>query len=176
VSTDHDPAAPLRALIRENHAAVQHLRENAIPHQIGMAAACRALSLDLPRVLSQQLEADIVNGTFAERWRASQAAAAAAAGDFDPLLGAVALVVKEHVYAAARHVVTRGKAWAAEAYRLQGQAEALETQTTQLARLLSPDNELETVAAAAALDPSTTAAFTEPGAAQIEAPLGGQRV
>ena len=122
-------------------------------------------SIDLPRVLSQQLEADIVNGTFAERWRASQAAATAETGDFDAVLGAVALLVKEQVYAFARQVVARGKAWAAESYRLQGQADALEVQTMQLHRLLPPGSDPETVAGPAA-ELSTAATSAEADAAQ----------
>jgi hypothetical protein len=127
----------LHTLIAENRAAAQHLRTKAIPHQIGMAAACRALAVELPRSLAQQLESDVESGVLAERWRVAQAMAAAA-GDFDPLLGAVALVVKEQTQVALRHLALRGKAWTAESYRLEGQADALEAQTEQLCRFVLP--------------------------------------
>jgi len=43
------PVGPIRALAAENTAAVLQLRGTQIPQHVGMAMACRALAVDLPR-------------------------------------------------------------------------------------------------------------------------------
>jgi hypothetical protein len=132
-----DPLGSIRALAAENDASVRRLRSAQIPQHVGMAAACRALAIELPRALAAQVDADLNSGVLAQRWEAVRAAAAetGASGEFDSTLAALALLLREQGRAVMRHLVRREKEWAADAYRLEGQADALEAQLQQLRRV-----------------------------------------
>lgn len=128
---DLDPV--ICAVAAENAVLLQRLRGTQIPQHVGMAAACRALAVELPRALAAQVEADLQSGALAQRWEAARAAAAAS-GEFDSTLTAVALMLREQGRAAMRHLSRREKEWSADAYRLEGQAVALEAVIERLHR------------------------------------------
>jgi hypothetical protein len=169
MSTGTEPAAQLRALVLQNELAVHHLRTKAIPHHAGMSAACRALAVEVPRMLTQHLDEDLSNGVLAERWRAAQAATREATADeLEPPLAALAFLLREHSRAVARHLLLRGKVWAAEIYRLEGQADALDSQNEQLRRLAEPisaANHVDAAADTAAADAATADAAAADAAA-----------
>ena len=128
-----DPMVSIRSLAAENEASVRRLRSAQIPQHVGMAAACRALAIELPRVLAAQVDADVNSGLLAQRWEAVRAAAdEGASTGTDATLAAVALLLREQGRAVMRHLVRREKEWAAAAYRLEGHADALEGQLQQL--------------------------------------------
>lgn len=129
-----NPVALVRVLAAEHTARVRRLRNAQIPHHIGMAAACRALAVELPRALTVQVDADLASGVLAQRWEAVRAAAAepGASGDLDSTLFALALLLREQGRSVMRHLVRREKEWTADAYRLEGQAGALEGVAAQL--------------------------------------------
>jgi hypothetical protein len=133
-----DPVGPIRSLIGETDASVRRLRSTQIPQHVGMAAACRALAVEIPRALAAQVDADLRSGVLAQRWEAVRAAAAevGSIGDTDPTLAALALLLREQGRAVMRHLIRREKEWAADAYRLEGQADAQEAQLQQLRRVL----------------------------------------
>ncbi|HET9621815.1 MAG TPA: hypothetical protein VFP84_10630 [Kofleriaceae bacterium] len=160
MSADTEPATAVRALIVQNEVAVQHLRAKAMPHHLGMAAACRALAAELPETLARHLDEDLASGALADRWRHAQVVAreAAAEGE-DPTLAAIGLMLEAQRRAVVRHIALRGKVWTAEVYRLEGQADALEAQTEKLRRLAPPvDAASETEAAEDSAAPSAPAA------------------
>jgi hypothetical protein len=132
-----DPVPSIRALATEHAALVHRLRSAQIPQHVGMAAACRALAVELPRSLAAQVDADLRSGALAQRWAALRAAAAApgASGEPDATLAALTLLLREQGRAAMRHLLLREKEWAADAYRLEGQAGALEATIERLQRL-----------------------------------------
>jgi hypothetical protein len=134
-----DPWAQIRSLATENEAGVRRARSALIPQHIGMAAACRALAVELPRALAARIDEDLKSGVLAQRWDAVRtlAAEAGAGGEPDPTLTAIAALLREHGRAVMRHLVQREKAWAADAYRLEGQADALEAQLQQLRQVLA---------------------------------------
>jgi hypothetical protein len=134
-----DAQLTIGSLIAENEASIRRLRSTHIPQHVGMAAACRALAVELPRALAAQVDADLNNGALAQRWEAVRTTASEAgpSADADATLAAIALLLREHGRAAMRHLVRREKEWAADAYRLEGQADALEAQVHQLRLLLS---------------------------------------
>lgn len=131
---------PIRALALENAALVLRLRGEQIPQHVGMAAASRALAIDLPRVLMAQVEADLKSGALAQRWEAARARAAepSAGIHIEPTLAAVVMFLGEQSKTAARYLSVRGEEWASDAYRLEGQAGALETQSERLLRAAAP--------------------------------------
>ena len=134
-----DPIGAIRALTEESETSVRRLRSAQIPQHVGMAAACRVLAVELPRALAAQIEADLNSGVLAQRWEAVRAVAAAepgASGAPDPTIAALALLLREQGRAVMRHLVRREKEWAADAYRLEGQAGALEAQLQRLRRLV----------------------------------------
>jgi hypothetical protein len=148
-----DPIGAIRSLAEESEASVRRLRSAQIPQHVGMAAACRALAVELPRALAAQVDADLNSGVLAQRWQAIRAAAeSAATGESDPTIAALALLLREQGRAVMRHLVHREKEWAADAYRLEGQAGALEAQLQRLRRVIG------TVPAAAAGETSLDAA------------------
>lgn len=136
-SDSSDPVASVRALAAENTTQVHRLRSAQIPQHIGMAAACRALAAELPRALMVQIDADLTSGALAQRWEAVRAAAAepGASGELDSTLFALALLLREQRRVVIRHLVRRQKDWTADAYRLEGQAGALEAMAAQLLRV-----------------------------------------
>lgn len=135
-----DLSDAVRNLVAENVVLVAGLRGAQIPQQIGMAAACRTLMVDLPRELAAQVDADLASGDLAQRWKAAHTAAveASAGGAPDPAAVALAVLLREHGRSAMRHLIARGKRWTAEAYRLEGQAAALEAQAERLRCIASP--------------------------------------
>lgn len=136
--TAGDPLGSIRSLAADNEASVLRLRSAEIPQHVGMAAACRALAVELPRVLAAQIDADLSGGALAQRWEAVRAAAAAepgATGRPDATIAALALLLREQGRTVMRHLVRREKEWAADAYRLEGQADALEAQLQRLRRV-----------------------------------------
>jgi hypothetical protein len=132
-----DALDPVRALALENAALILRLREVQIPQHVGMAAAGRALAADLPRTLMAQLEADLKSGVLLERWEAARtrAASPSAGVTVDATLAAVVMLLAEQTKAASRYLSVRGEEWAADAYRLEGQASALESQSERLLRV-----------------------------------------
>ena len=132
-----DPLGSIRSVAAENEASILRLRSAQIPQHVGMAAACRALAVELPRVLAAQLHADLSSGVLAQRWEAIRAAATepAATGGPDPTIAALALLLREQGRTLMRHLIRREKEWAADAYRLEGQADALEAQLQRLRRV-----------------------------------------
>ncbi len=129
-----DRLEALHALAAENVALVARLRSTQIPQHIGMAAACRALAVELPGMLMAHVEADLTSGVLAKRWDAVRAAAAeSSVGDAaEQTIAAISCLLREQTRAVMRHLAARGKEWTAEAYRLEGQATALEAQVGRL--------------------------------------------
>jgi len=127
-----DPVLSIHALAAEHAALVRRLRSAQIPQHVGMAAACRALAVELPRVLAAQVDAELQSGALAQRWAAIRAAAAEPGASE---LTALALLLREQGRAAMRHLLLREKEWAADAYRLEGQAGALEATIERLQRV-----------------------------------------
>jgi hypothetical protein len=127
-----DAVPSIRALVAEHAALVRRLRSAQIPQHVGMAAACRALAVELPRVLAAQVDADLRSGALAQRWAAIRAAAAEPEASE---LTALALLLREQGRAAMRHLLLREKEWSADAYRLEGQAGALEATIERLQRV-----------------------------------------
>jgi short subunit fatty acids transporter len=129
---------PIRSLAAENAALVTRLRGAQIPQHVGMAAAARALAVDLPRVLMAQLEADLKSGALAKRWEKAQARATepSAGIDVEPQLAALVMLLAEQTKTAGHYLAVRGEEWASDAYRLEGQAGALEAQSERLLRAM----------------------------------------
>jgi hypothetical protein len=164
--TDREPLVPprtgespvnvadaLEALAAENAAVIASLRGAQIQQQVGMAAACRTLTVELPRELVASVNDELRSGVLAQRWEAARAAAieSAAAGEVDPGLMAVAILLREQSRSVTRHLIARGKAWTADAYRMEGQAAALEAQVERLRRVARPQVE-ETIDTSTACD------------------------
>jgi hypothetical protein len=155
-----DRADPIRALAAENATAVVRLRTAQIPQHVGMAAACRALAIELPRELVTQVDAELASGVLAQRWDALRAAAADAnpGGDIDVTLATVAVLLREQTRAVMRHLALRAKEWTADAYRLEGQAAALESQAERLRQIGgSVGADAQITADAASSDPAGAA-------------------
>lgn len=165
-----DPVATMRVLAAESTTRAQRLRGAQIPQHIGMAAACRALAIELPRALSAQVDADLAGGVLAQRWEAVRAAAAepGASGDFDSTLFALALLLREQSRAVMRHLVRREKDWTADAYRLEGQASALEGISAQLSHVAGDVSGSE---AAAEVSQATAATERDGGATNARAAI-----
>ncbi|TMQ08619.1 MAG: hypothetical protein E6J90_39875 [Deltaproteobacteria bacterium] len=163
-----DPIGAIRSLAEESEASVRRLRAAQIPQHVGMAAACRALAVEVPRALAAQVDADLSSGVLAQRWEAVRAAAVepGTSGGADPTIAALALLLREQSRAVMRHLVRREKEWAADAYRLEGQAGALEAQLQRLRRL---------VGSAPAADPGETTLDAAPHVvAEVEAPAANE--
>jgi hypothetical protein len=119
------------SLTRENKSLIEGLRQTHIPQHVGMAAAARALGVDLPRVLMAQLQGDLASGTLAKKWEA----ALARYGEDErsaARVNALAVLLIEQAKATGRYVAVRAEEWAADAFRLEGQATALEEQGQRL--------------------------------------------
>jgi hypothetical protein len=136
-----DRAHEIRALAAENVAFVARLRSTQIPQHVGMAAACRQLAVELPAMLVAQIEADLRAGVLANRWDELRSAAAESSPSegVNPTLAAIAVLLREQSRSVMRHLAARGKEWTADAFRLEGQATALEGQAERLRRLAGPD-------------------------------------
>jgi hypothetical protein len=129
-----DPIPAIRSLAADGEASVRRLRSAHIPQHVGMAAACRALAVEIPRALNAQVDADLKSGALGQRWDAIRASVS---GEPDPTLTAIALLLREQGRAVMRHLIRRDKEWVADAHRLEGQADALEAQVQQLRGLLA---------------------------------------
>lgn len=129
-----DPIGAIRSLTAESEASVRQLRSAHIPQHVGMAAACRALAVELPRALNAQVDADLKSGMLGQRWDAIRASVS---GEPDPTLTALALLLREQGRAVMRHLIRRDKEWVADVHRLEGQADALEAQVQRLRGLLA---------------------------------------
>jgi hypothetical protein len=132
-----DRAEAIRGLAAENVASVARLRSTQIPQHVGMAAACRQLAVELPGMLVAQVESDLRTGVLAKRWEEICAAAAedATREGVAPTVAAITVLLREQTRAVMRHLAHRGKEWTADAYRLEGQATALESQAERLRHL-----------------------------------------
>lgn len=131
-----EPAPSILGLAAEQAQLAHQLRTTQIPHHIGMAAAGRTLALELPRVLAADLASDLGSGALARRWADARAAAAepGRSGEYDSTLFALALLLRDHNRAVLRHIVRREQDWSTDAYRFEGQANALEAATKRLAQ------------------------------------------
>ena len=117
----------------ENEAAKlsAQIRNAQLPRQVGMAAAGRALSDELAQIFNARVDADFKSGALAARLE--EAMKRAGEGPMQAP-SAVAFLLVEQARAAARYVASRAESWAAEAYRLEGHAQAHEAQANSLAK------------------------------------------
>lgn len=123
------------SFLSENEVLIDRLRSVQIPQHVGMAAAGRALAADLPRVLMAQTQADLSSGALGKRWQEALKRVSADAGEEpERLLAAVATLFIELAQRAGRYVSVRAEEWASDAYRLEGQASALEAQVQRFHR------------------------------------------
>lgn len=127
----------LASLAGENEARAESLRCVQIPHHVGMAAAARALAADLPRAFIAQLQGDLSSGALGEKWEAALKRVSGTKGELKALeaaLAAVATMLIEQAQRTGKYLSSRGDDWASDAYRLEGQAVALEEQVHRLQR------------------------------------------
>ncbi len=123
------------SFLSENEVLIDRLRSVQIPQHVGMAAAARALAADLPRVLMAQTQADLSSGALGQRWQEALKRISADAGEEpERLLAAVATLFIELAQRAGRYIGVRAEEWAGDAYRLEGQASALEAQVQRFHR------------------------------------------
>ena len=121
--------------LSENEVLIERLRHVQIPQHVGMAAAGLALAADLPRVLMAQTQADLSSGALGKRWHDLLKRLSADAGEEpERLLAAVATLLIELAQRAGRYVAVRGEEWSSDAYRLEGQASAIEAQVHRFQR------------------------------------------
>lgn len=121
------------SLVRETEMLLGRLRHAQIPQHVGMAAAARALAADLPKALVAQVQSDLSSGALGRRWQEALGRVAGDTGEtLEPHLAAVAALLVELSQRAARYVAVRAEEWANDAYRLEGQASALEGQLQRL--------------------------------------------
>lgn len=140
-----DPGRPLDAasaqlmlvgsLLSETEVLIERLRNLQIPQHVGMAAAGRALAADLPKALIAEVQMELSTGALLKRWEEAVKRASGDAGD-EPQqrIAAVATLLMELAQRAARHLTLRADEWAGDAYRLEGQANALEGQLQRFHR------------------------------------------
>ena len=125
--------ALLRSLANESVDKVERLRRVQIPQHVGMAAAGRALALDLPRALVAQIQAGLTSGALGQRWEAALKRAGTDGEDSPAAaLTALATVLIEQAQRAGHYVASRAEEWASDAYRLEGHASGLEDQLRRL--------------------------------------------
>jgi hypothetical protein len=119
----------LQRLTTEVDARAESLRCVQIPHHIGMAAAARALGADVPRALISQVQSDLSSGALAQTWEATLKRLSKDEGGQptpEAALAAVAALLMDQAQRAGRYLAKRGDEWAADAYRLEGHATALD--------------------------------------------------
>jgi hypothetical protein len=122
-------------LLSETEVLIERLRNLQIPQHIGMAAAGRAIAADLPKALVAQVQSDLSSGALGQRWQEALRRASGDAGEEpEQRLAAVAALLIELAQRAARYVAVRAEEWAGDAYRLEGQAGALEGQLQRFHR------------------------------------------
>ena len=125
--------ALLRSLAKESADKVERLRRVQIPQHVGMAAAGRALAIDLPKALVAQVQAGLTSGALGQRWEAVLKRASTDGEDGPAAtLTALAAILNEQAQRAGHYVASRAEEWAGDAYRLEGQASALEDQLHRL--------------------------------------------
>ncbi len=125
--------ALLRSLARESAEKVERLRRVQIPQHVGMAAAGRALAIDMPKALVAQIQAALTSGALGQRWEAVLKRAGTEGEDGPAAtLTALAGVLIEQAQRAGHYVASRAEEWASDAYRLEGQASALDDQLRRL--------------------------------------------
>jgi hypothetical protein len=123
------------SFLSETEVLIERLRNLQIPQHVGMAAAGRALSADLPKALIAQVQSDLSSGALLKRWQEAIKRASGDAGEEpEQRIAAVAAVLIELAQRAARYVAVRADEWAGDAYRLEGQANALEGQLQRFHR------------------------------------------
>ena len=123
------------SFLSETEVLIERLRNMQIPQHVGMAAAGRALAADLPRALVAQVQSDLSSGALSNRWQEALKRASGDAGEEpEQRLAALAAVLIEVAQRAARYVAVRAEEWAGDAYRLEGQANALEGQLQRFHR------------------------------------------
>jgi len=123
------------SLLSETEVLIERLRNLQIPQHVGMAAAGRALAGDLPKALVAQVQSDLSSGALAKRWEGAIKRASGDAGEEpEQRMAAVAALLIEQAQGAARYVAVRADEWAGDAYRLEGQANALEGQLQRFHR------------------------------------------
>lgn len=123
------------AFLSDNEVLIERLRHVQIPQHVGMAAAGRALAADLPTAIMAQIQADLSSGALGKRWEDTLTRLSAGAGN-EPaqLLAAVAALLIELAQRMGRYAAVRSDEWAGDAYRLEGQASALEAQVQKFLR------------------------------------------
>lgn len=130
---DDGQMALLRSLASESAEKVERLRRVQIPQHVGMAAAGRALAIDLPKALVAQIQAGLTSGALGQRWEAALKRSGTEGEDGPAAtLTALATVLIEQAQRAGHYVASRAEEWASDAYRLEGQASALEDQQRRL--------------------------------------------
>lgn len=123
------------SFLSETEVLIERLRNLQIPQHIGMAAAGRALAVDLPKALVAQVQSDLSTGALAKRWQEAVKRASGDAGEEpEQRVAAVAALLIELSQRAARYIAVRAEEWASDAYRLEGQANALEGQLQRFHR------------------------------------------
>lgn len=122
-------------MINETEVLLERLRTLQIPQHIGMAAAGRALSVDVPKALIAQVQADLSSGALAQRFAEALKRLNADAGDeTEQRMAAIASLLIDLAQRAARYMAVRGDEWSSDAYRLEGQSGALEAQLQRFHR------------------------------------------
>lgn len=122
-------------LLSETEVLIERLRNLQVPQHVGMTAAARALASDLPKVLVAQVQSDLSTGALAKRWQEALKRASGDAGEEpEQLTAAVAALLLEQAQRGARYIAVRAEEWAGDAYRLEGQANALEGQLQRFHR------------------------------------------
>lgn len=123
------------SLLSETEILIERLRNLQIPQHVGMAAAGRALTSDLPKALIAQVQSDLSSGAIGQRWQEALKRVSGDAGEEpEQRLAAIAALLIEQAQRAARYVAVRAEEWASDAYRLEGQANALEGQLQRFHR------------------------------------------
>ncbi len=125
--------ALLRSLANESADKVERLRRVQIPQHVGMAAAGRALAIDLPKALVAQIQAGLTSGALGQRWETAMKRAGTEGEDsVAATLSALATMLIEQGQRAGHYVASRAEEWASDAYRLEGQASAMDDQLRRL--------------------------------------------
>ncbi len=132
-ATEDGQLALLRTLAAEAADKLERLRRVQIPQHVGMAAAGRALAIDLPKALVAQIQAGLTSGALGQRWEAALKRAGTEGEDGSAAtLTALATVLIEQAQRAGHYVASRAEEWASDAYRIEGHASGLEDQLRRL--------------------------------------------
>lgn len=133
VGSEDGQLALLRSLAGESAEKLERLRRAQIPQHVGMAAAGRALAIDLPKALVAQIQAGLTSGALGQRWEAALKRAGSEADESPAaMLTALAALLIEQAQRAGHYLASRAEEWASDAYRLEGHASGLEDQLRRL--------------------------------------------